>query len=57
MKMRLPVLHCELNGDCQEPDERHSERSHVSSELHSCQAENDYEVFQVQAGWDPMLLR
>ena len=24
------VLHCELNGYCQEPDERHSERSRVS---------------------------
>ena len=67
-----------LNGDCQEPDERHSERSRVSelfqsversrvsyevlqstgdcqsehsrvlSEFHSCQAEDEGEVFQVQ---------
>ena len=27
------ILHCHENGDCQEPDDRHSERSHVGSEL------------------------
>ena len=26
-------LHCHENGDCQEPDDRHSERSRVWSEL------------------------
>ena len=24
------ILHCHENGDCQEPDDRHSERSRVS---------------------------
>ena len=36
------VLHCQLNGDCQEPDERHSERSHVSElfqAAYGCQSE------------------
>ena len=36
------VLHCELNGDCQEPDGRHSERSRVSEVFQaaeSCQLE------------------
>ena len=59
------ALHYELNGYCQEPDERHSERSRVSelfqsasncqaeqsrvlSEFHSCQAEDEGGVFQVQ---------
>ena len=27
------VLHCHENGDCQEPDDRHPERSRVWSEL------------------------
>ena len=27
------ILHCHKNGDCQEPDDRHSERSRVGSEL------------------------
>ena len=27
------ILHCLKNGDCQEPDDRHSERSRVGSEL------------------------
>ena len=27
------ILHCHENGDCQEPDDRHAERSRVWSEL------------------------
>ena len=27
------ILHCHENGDCQEPDDRHSDRSRVESEL------------------------
>ena len=27
------ILHCHANSDCQEPDDRHSERSHFGSEL------------------------
>ena len=27
------ILHCHENRDCQEPDDRHSERSRVGSEL------------------------
>ena len=36
------TLRCHENGDCQEPDDRHSERSHVWSEPKSaggCQSE------------------
>ena len=37
------VLHCHENGDCQEPDDRHPERSRVWSELlqsaDGCQSE------------------
>ena len=35
------ILHCPENGDCQEPDDRHPERSRVWSELHCCQAEDE----------------
>ena len=38
------ALHCHENGDCQEPDDRHPERSRVWSELHSCQDEDEDEV-------------
>ena len=34
------TLHCHENGDCQEPDDCHSERSRVSSELRCCQEED-----------------
>ena len=34
------VRHCHETGDCQDPDGRQSERSHVSSELHCCQDED-----------------
>ena len=27
------ILHCHEDGDCQEPNDRHSERSHVGSEV------------------------
>ena len=40
LKDDVLILHCHENGDCQEPDDRHSERSHVSSELHCCQEED-----------------
>ena len=35
------ILHCHENGDCQEPDDRHSERSRVGSEL--LQSTNDFQ--------------
>ena len=38
------MLHCHENGDCQEPDDRHPERSRVWSELHCCQDEDEDEV-------------
>ena len=40
---RAHRVHCRENGDCQEPDDRHSERSRVSSELH-CRQEEDAQV-------------
>ena len=33
--------HCRENGDCQEPDDRHSERSRVSSEFQCRQDEEE----------------
>ena len=37
------ILHCHQNGDCQEPDDRHSDRSRGGSELlqsaDGCQSE------------------
>ena len=49
-KDEVLVLHCELDGDCEEPDERHSERSRVSSELlqsaGDCQSEHARVLFK-----------